>query len=122
MINKVYRSTSRRTSRDNYRTDTDEIVAPNERFSGIIEISCEILLYKFSIKSRDERTQKLFENMFAKSEFEFFYQNEYRSFLKFYTEMKHGFERMQVKIQPGLNQVKNYSEINSNREMREPIE
>ena len=59
-----------------------------------------------------------------KSEFEIlhFCQNEFRSLLKFLTEMKHGFERVQVKIQPGLNQVKNYSEINSDREMREPVE
>ena len=59
-----------------------------------------------------------------KSEFEFFHfcQNDNRSLLKFLTKMKHGFESVQVKIQPGLNQVKNYSEINSDREMRETVE
>ena len=52
MINKVYRSTSRRTSRGNYRTDTHSIVALRSTpFSEIIEISSENLLYKLSIKS-----------------------------------------------------------------------
>ena len=59
-----------------------------------------------------------------KSEFQFlhFCQNEYRSLLKFLIEMKHGLESVQVKIKPGLNQVKNYSEINSDREMRKTVE
>ena len=55
MINKVYRSTSRRTSRGNYRTDTHSIVALRSTpFSEIIEISSENLLYKLSIKSLDQ--------------------------------------------------------------------